>query len=490
MRASAVVVGGLLAASVVTGVVPGPSRTRVAAASVASTVVWHPCPTNHVYQCATVRVPVDYAHPRGATIGLSVARKPATGPGGVLGSLFINPGGPGESGVQILPVYAGLLPKAVAARFDLVSFDERGTGASEPLVCGPPPAATASALPVPEGKGAVLPGTPVFTAMARDCARRYKGFLRSVSTTTSARDMDRIRQAMGLATISYYGTSYGTVLGARYARLFPTRVRAMVLDGAVDPTLPLARQASEDAPALETSLRHFFAQCRAQPSCPLGSDPTAFYEHLQSQLLRHPLAAPAGSPGYPVTAGDLATATLLYLTAPDYTPGFEPALVAAARGDGGPLRAVSLGLELDLNGSSLVSALWAITCNDAAVHLGPRQAGTLARTLAARYPLVGAVAVANDLEGCVSWPKPSQPITHVHLRGTPPVVVIGNTGDPNTPHLAAEQLTRALGRATLVTWVGWGHTWLLNGATDGCVAGAVTAYLVRRTTPPSGLRCH
>jgi pimeloyl-ACP methyl ester carboxylesterase len=302
--------------------------------------------------------------------------------------------------------------------------------------------------------------------------------------------MDRIRQAMGESTISYYGTSYGTVLGSEYARLFPRHVRAIVFDGAVDPDLSLSQQATEDAPALEASLLHFFSQCRAEPTCPLGSDPVAFYEHLQAQLIRHPLVGPADSKGYPVTAGDLATATLLYLTAPDYTPGFEPALVAAAHGNGTLLRGVSLGLELDLDGKSLVSALWAITCNDASKHPNSLQAGALARALAAKYPLEGAAGVANYLEGCVSWPAAKEPITHLHVKGGPLIVVIGNTGDPNTPYLAAKQLTRDLGSATLVTWVGWGHTWLLNGASDPCVSQAVTDYLVNLKRPANGLRCH
>jgi pimeloyl-ACP methyl ester carboxylesterase len=472
---------------------PGPQGSEAAGAATQrspSPIVWRPCPKNISYQCASVKVPVDYDNPAGPTIELAVVRKPATGPGPRRGSLFINPGGPGESGVQILPVYASLFPPAIGAHFDLVSFDERGTGASRPLVCGPPPAAAASALPVPQHAHEILPGAPVFASMARECSRRYGSYLRSINTTNSARDMDRIRQAMGESTISYYGTSYGTVLGSEYARLFPRHVRAMVLDGAVDPALSLSQQATEDAPALEASLLHFFSQCGAEPTCPLGPDPTAFYEHLQAQLLRHPLPAPAHSKGYPVTAGDLATATLLYLSAPDYTPGFEPALVAAAQGNGTLLRGVSLGLELDLDGKSLVSALWAITCNDASKHLNSLQAGALARALAAKYPLEGAMGVANYLEGCVGWPAVKESITHVHVTGVPPIVVIGNTGDPNTPYLAAEQLTRALGSATLVTWVGWGHSWLLNGASDPCVSQAVTDYLVNLKRPADGLRCH
>jgi hypothetical protein len=163
--------------------------------------------------------------------------------------------------------------------------------------------------------------------------------------------------------------------------------------------------------------------------------------------------------------------------------------VAAANGDGAQLRALSLSFEEDLDGTSLVGPQWAYTCNDAATALDPVAAGRLARSLVARYGTVGAYAVTYNLGGCVDWPKPAQPVTDVRVSGGAKIVVIGNTGDPNTPHTAAVQLTRSLGSATLVTWRGWGHTWLLNGSTDTCMRQVVDAYLVGLRTPAAGTTC-
>ena len=189
-----------------------------------------------------------------------------------------------------------------------------------------------------------------------------------------------------------------------------------------------------------------------------------------------------------MTVGDLYTASLLYLSAPTFTPGYFPALAAAAAGNGAPLRAVALGLEDDLNGESLVGPLWTITCSDAVGHPDAATTAQLARTLAARYPLAGAEAVANYLIACPGWSTSNQPIAHLSPHGAPTPLVIGNVYDPNTPYVVAPQLAAATG-GRLVTYVGYGHTWLLNGSTNTCMANVVTAYIVDRVLPAKGTRC-
>ncbi len=465
-----------------------PARAGTTGADPGRPLLWSPCAKERGFQCTTVRVPLDYEHPGGPTIPLAVIRVPPA-PGASSGVLLLNPGGPGESGLQILPVLKSLLPPAVTAHFDLVSFDERGTGASDRLACGPSAARVASVRPVPSRPGQALPGAPVFTALAADCARRYGAALAEENTTNAARDMDRIRAALGAPQINYYGLSYGTVLGAVYASLFPRRVRAMVLDGAVEATLSLGRQAAEEAPAIQASLRHLFATCRPSSSCPLGADPAAFYDRLQARLERDPLPAPGSGDDLPVTVGDLWLATLYDLTAPRFAAGFEPALLAAAAGQGAPLRALSLQLEEDLDGSSLVGPMWALTCEDSSRHLSAGAAGALARALDARYPLDGAMAVTYVAGGCVAWPPAAHPVTAVHDSSGVPALVVGNTGDPNTPHQAAVQLARSLGRADLLTWRGWGHTWLLNGSSDPCMARAVDRFLISLALPRRDATC-
>jgi pimeloyl-ACP methyl ester carboxylesterase len=423
-------------------------------------------------------------------LSIAVTMIPAIDPGHPGGTLVLNPGGPGESGNEILPFLVGSFPPVVHQRFDLVSFDPRGTGASDLLRCGTPPAALTSVLPVPARADRPLPGTPVFTAMARACRSRAGALTPFVDSTNTARDLDRIRQALGVATISYYGLSYGTLLGAVYAELFPHHIATMVLDGAVDVDASLVQQATQEAPAIERSLQHLFATCASAPGCPLGTHPRSTFEAVAAALGHRPLPAPGDGDTTPVTVGDLDSATLLALSVPDLTPQYESAVAAAAKGDGTPLRSLALTLELDINLAPLGDPLWAITCNDAASHPGPVAAGTLASSLARRYPLVGAYAVTYTMGGCVSWPRGAQPVSDVHPAHAPPVLVIGNTGDPNTPYVGARHLAAAFPRATLLTWVGWGHTWLLSGASDACMQRLVSTYLTGGGLPPRGTTCH
>lgn len=452
-------------------------------------MAWTACPEDPGYRCGTVRVPISYQRPTGPSLDLAVMEKPASAPVGQPGVLLFNPGGPGESGVQILPVLAALVPPAIAARFDLVSFDERGTGASDRLACGPSPAMAASVVPLPSTAGGPLPAATTYRGMATTCRARYRALFPNVDTTTAARDMDRVRQALGVRQIDYWGLSYGTVLGSTYARLFPDRVRAMVLDGAVDAAQSLTDQARQEAPAIVASLDHFFTTCAADPTCPLGTDPEAYYDRVQSALQAHPLPAPGGGDDVPVTVGDLYAATLFYLSVPTFGGAFPTAVVAAAGGNGAPLRSLSLAFEEDLDGSSLVGPQWTYACNDATQRPTPVAAGNLARSLAGRYGAIGGYAVTYDLGACTEWPAATDPVTGVRVKGGGPILVIGNTGDPNTPHTGAVALATALGSGHLVTWEGWGHTWLLNGSTDICMQQLVDAYLQTLTVPAAGATC-
>lgn len=448
-------------------------------AAVSAHIGWSPCPKAPGYQCGTLPVPLDYRHPGRGSVQLAVIRYPVAHSKGVI---VFNPGGPGESGVLILPILASLVPQAVKDHFTLVSFDERGTGASEPLLCGPSAAAASSAI---AGTDAA---TATFAGLAHACQSTAPTMFPTVNTTTSARDMETLRTALGVARIDYYGMSYGTVLGSVYAHLFPSHIRSMVLDGAVDANLSLVAAATAEAPAMQAALLHALRSCAATPGCPLGADPVGFYRHLQQRLLAAPLAAPGGDDTMPVTAGDLSTASLLYLSAPTFTPGYFPALAAAAAGDGGPLRSVASGLEDDLNGASLVGPLWTIMCGDASTHPSAGATAALARSLAAQYPLGGAEAVANNLIACPGWPRSGEPIARLTPNGTPTPLVIGNVYDPNTPYVIAPQLAAAVG-GRLVTYVGYGHTWLLNGTSNDCMDDVVTSYFLHGIVPAKGTRC-
>jgi pimeloyl-ACP methyl ester carboxylesterase len=452
----------------------------VAAASLTpSGIYWSPCPKATGYLCGSLQVPMDYGHPSHGSLTLAVIQHPVPDSKGVI---VFNPGGPGESGVLILPILASFVPTSVRSQFTLVSFDERGTGSSDPLLCGPSPAAAGSA------KAGTLAAARTFSGLDRSCRSRYPKLFPTVDTTRSARGMNSLRMALGVDRINYYGLSYGTVLGSVYRQLFPSHVRSMVFDGAVDANLSLPTDATLEAPAIQTALEHTLSNCPATSGCTLGSNPVVFYEQLAARLTRTPLPAPGEGDNTPVTVGDLMTATLLYLSAPTLTPGYFPALTAAAAGNGAPLRSVALGLETDLNGNSLVGALWGITCNDAAAHPNGASTASLARALAARFPLGGAEAVANNLIGCPGWTGSTGAIAYLTPIRSQPPLIIGNTYDPNTPYASARRLAPAVG-GRLVTYVGYGHSWLLNGSANICMQDVVSSYFIDEVLPAPGTRC-
>jgi pimeloyl-ACP methyl ester carboxylesterase len=444
-----------------------------------SAIAWSPCPKATGYLCGSLLVPIDYGNPSHGSMPLALIEHPVPDSKGVI---VFNPGGPGESGVLILPILASFVPTSVRSQFTLVSFDERGTGSSNPLLCGPPPAAASSAV------AGTVTATNTFAGLDQSCRSRYPEVFPTVDTTTSARDMNSLRVALGVDRINYYGLSYGTVLGSVYRQLFPSHVRSMVLDGAVDANLSLPMDATLEAPAIQTALEHALSNCPTTSGCSLGPNPIASYERLAAQLTRTPLPAPGDGDNTAVTVGDLMTATLLYLSAPTLTPGYFPALAAAAAGNGAPLRAVALGLETDLNGNSLVGALWSITCNDAAAHPSGASTASLARTLAAHFPLGGAEAVANNLIGCPGWTDSNGAIAHLTPIRSQPPLVIGNTYDPNTPYAVARRLAPAVG-GRLVTYVGYGHSWLLNGSANICMQNVVSSYFIDGALPALGTHC-
>jgi len=473
----------MVAVSVLVGALLAPPLVGDAGAS-ASTgptprIAWSPCPKTAGYRCGTLPVPLDYQHPGRGSLRLAVIEHRVAHSRGVV---IFNPGGPGESGVLILPLLAEFVPPVVFDDFTLVSFDERGTGSSDPLLCGPSLAAASSAL------AGTTAATRTFAHLERSCRSAYPALFPTVDTTTSARDMDQLRLALGVNRINYYGLSYGTVLGSLYRQIYPSHVRSVVLDGAVDANESLSSDARWEAPAIEAATRYELLQCATTAGCPLGAQPLTLYRDLEQRLARSPLPAPGGGDTTPVTEGDLATATLLYLSVPSLTPGYLPALASAAAGHGAPLRTESVMLDTDLNGRSLVGPLWAITCNDAATHPDAEATAALARSLQARFPLGGAEAVANNLIGCPGWTGAHQPVAHLHPVNAPTPLVIGNTGDPNTPYAGARALTATIG-GRLVTYVGYGHSWLLNGSKNACMQTVVAHYLVSGTLPARGTRC-
>ncbi len=261
-------------------------------------------------QCGSVTVPLDYARPDGPTVQIAVARHPAEDPSERIGSLVINPGGPGTSGIDDLPNELSVLTPGLLDRFDIVSFDPRGVERSSPVTCTG--GGSGSGGSGGGGSGQLIDPVPTTPAaqqallqndqeFAAQCERSSGVILPYVDTADTARDLDRIRAALGDAQLTFIGHSYGTLLGATYAELFPTKVRAMVLDGAIDPALSTVQYVTEQAESYESDLQAFFAWCAADPGCawhPVGDPTTALLALIQrSRTL--PLSASGGGTAGP-----------------------------------------------------------------------------------------------------------------------------------------------------------------------------------------------
>ncbi len=451
-------------------------------------VQWTKCDLG--FQCGTVTVPVDYDHPSAARLSIAVVRKPATDAAHRIGSLVLNPGGPGLSGVATLMFLAGVFPEPVRQRFDLVSFDPRGTGASARIDCRTDLSAIVSAAPVPAAAGAPLPVAPLYVEMGAACTRVAGQLFPFVNTINSARDLDRIREALGDEQLTYLGVSYGSRLGSVYAELFPRRVRALILDGAIEPTAPVDEQARDQAAAAEAALGRFLDTCKARPTCQIGPDPAGFYDMLHTQLARQPLPPPGNGDDHAVTDGDLQAATLAAISLPTfYGTQYLDALAAAGQGDGVPLRAVARSLYSDPDGRPALDAYWTILCADEREHPSAAAAGALAEELEQTSPRVGAYSASYLVAGCADWPLPPKPIPVAHAKGAPAIVVIGTTGDPNTPYAWARAMANALESGVVVTRQGEGHTWFASGSRNKCVNDIVAAYFVDLAVPADGTTC-
>ena len=480
------VTGTTTTVSPVVTIPPAPSTTTpVVQEPPVTPVQWAPCGS---LQCGTVAVPLDYADPGKGTITIAVARHPAADPAARIGSLVINPGGPGGSGINDLPNELGVLTPALLARFDVVSFDPRGVERSSPVECGAGGSSSSSSTigpladPVPTTAAAQQALITNDQQYAADCEAKSGRLLPYVGTVDTARDLDRIRQALGDAQLTFIGHSYGTLLGATYAQLFPDHVRAMVLDGAVDPALSSDDMVVEQAQGFEGVLDGFFAWCTARCAWHPGADPTAALLGLVDQARRQRL--PAG-PGHSAGPGEIYDAILDTMYSTSSWPALANALAEAAAGNGAAVLALS-DRYLTFNGSNAADAETAIDCLDHPVSRDLSTYPDLAVRAAVTAPVFGPL-LAWGLAGCAVWPAlPTRTVAPTTAVGAPPIVVTGATGDPATPYGWAQHLAGELQHGVLLTWDGQDHVAYYYSA---CVRAADQAYLVDGTPPAPGAVC-
>ncbi|MEU9554779.1 alpha/beta hydrolase [Streptomyces fumanus] len=452
------------------------------------------------FQCATMKAPLDYAKPADGDVRLAVARKKATGPGKRLGSLLVNPGGPGGSAIGYLQQYAGIgYPEEVRARYDMVAVDPRGVARSEPVECltGPAMDTYTQTDITPDDERETERLVDAYKTFAEGCGANAPKLLRHVSTVEAARDMDLLRAVLGDERLNYVGASYGTFLGATYAGLFPDRTGRLVLDGAMDPSLPARRLNLEQTAGFETAFRSFAEDCVRQADCPLGGrgtsparvgeNLTAFFRKLDAQPL------PTGDAAGRELTESLATTGVI---AAMYDEGawqqLREALGSAMKkNDGAGLLALSDSYyERDPNGgySNLMSANAAVNCLDLpAAFSSPDEVRDALPDFEKASPVFGEGLAWASL-ACAYWPvQPSGEPHRIVAAGAAPIIVVGTTRDPATPYRWARALARQLSSGRLLTYDGDGHTAYGRGST--CVDSTINAYLLRGTVPPDGKRC-
>jgi pimeloyl-ACP methyl ester carboxylesterase len=457
---------------------------------------WRPCRDG---ECARLSVPLRPDDRSGPRIRLALFRARATGPAGRrLGPLLVNPGGPGAPGIPLARHLARTLPGTLRDRFDVVGWDPRGSGASTAVDCGDRLDPLFAVDTAPDSPAELAELARVSRAFARRCARRSGELLAHVSTDDTVGDLERIRRALGAERLSFLGYSYGTLLGARYAAAHPRRVRAMVLDGAVDPSLPLEALVVGQARGFDQALAAALAACDADRSCPLddGSGDRrgaarAAYDRLRARVEGAPVRGRVD--GEPRALGpaqlDLAVGAALY-GGPDGDRALRDGIAAGLDGDPGPLLRLFdayVGRRTGGRYSTLWPAFLATTCLDGPRVTEAEMPGLLERAARAA-PDFGPANVGLGWP-CAVWPVP--PVrpdpAPIAAPGAPPILVIGTTGDPATPYAWAAALAAQLGSGRLVTVTGRGHTSTFAG--NRCLDRLVTAYLIDGALPAAGARC-
>jgi pimeloyl-ACP methyl ester carboxylesterase len=448
------------------------------------------------FRCATVRVPLDYTDTTQGDVGIKVIVLPAGDPDHRIGSLVLNPGGPGGSGVDFASAAPFILSGDLLDRYDVVGFDPRGVGSSDPVECLSDKQTTTwlNADPTPNDKAERQAYADISRTMAKGCQKRTPRIADHMDTELVARDLDVLRAVLGDAALHYMGLSYGTSIGSTYAELFPGRVGRVVLDGALDPALDLVEVSKGQSDGFQLALKRFVQDCPSHRDCPLPSKTGKALDRIQKllkKLDRHPLPAAKDRPLLQ-SQGITAVIGSLYDDASGW-PSLRSALTAAFNGNGRPMQRITdyfTDRRADGSyGSNANVALYAVSCWDY-----PRTPGISAtRELADSWAKgVRVKELARTLAWgnlpCRYWPgRTSVPPHPVAAPGTPPILVVGTTYDPATPVQWARALADQLDAGVYLEWRGDGHTAYARGST--CATRAIDTFLLSGIPPADGTVC-
>lgn len=443
------------------------------------------------FECGVLQVPLDHDAPAGEELGIQVVRIRDSRQTERIGSLVMNPGGPGQSGLDYAPYWASWISDDVLQRFDVVTFDPRGVGASGGFNCPDIPQADEPDVLVDLTSA---DGYAFAVDVSREQAAACIGELGAdraahINTQDTARDLDLLREALGDDQLTYLGFSYGAKLGAEYARQFPDRVRGLVLDAPSHPRHDPIEIVERQVAAFEAAYDAWAEDCPARPTCELlDGDARRFVAYLRERARETPI--PSGRPvgDTPATDATVMNAVTALLYDEQAWGGLDQALDEAARGDSGALHEAvenATGRARDPDEPDAMDASLVINCTDA--RRGPSKATILAaaRRLEATYPVYGTFG-SFWLVGCKYWDNERLVLPPPEDVGAPPIVVIGTRGDPATPYSGAVAMARMLGSGRLLTWEGKTHT--AYGQTD-CITDLVDAYLVDLVVPGEGTVC-
>lgn len=452
-------------------------------------------------QCTWVEVPIDYDKPDSGTTKLWVLKVQAKGSGtptaATRGAMLVNPGGPGGSATKYAQMADWIVSSQVRSSFDIVGFDPRGVGKSEPIECVTPEKVDEmlAADPTPDDPAEVDALFASQRTLGEACEQKYPQVIGHISTVEAAKDMDVVRAVLGQPKLNYLGKSYGTFLGATYAGLFPERVGRLVLDGALAPDLTNEQVSLGQAKGFESATRAWAKSCVDSGSCPVGNTVDDAMKGL-AQFFKDVDAKPLPVTGdvrvKQLTEGwaSIGVAQAMYTKA--YWDTLTSALTAAKGGDGTPL--FSLAEEYASRSddgeydSNIMQVISAINCLDrGAERLDANAMNGVVQKFTAEAPTWGP-RMAYSTSACAEWPveatgKPDK----ISADGSGPIVVVGTTRDPATPYEWSQQLADQLAEGHLITFDGDGHTAYMSS--NRCVDTAVDAYLMNGTVPAEGLKC-
>ena len=456
-------------------------------------LTWEPCGAG--FDCTTVKAPLDWANPSAGDIELAVIRQRATG-GDPIGSLLTNPGGPGASGVGLIRDsidYA--VGKDLQRNFDVIGFDPRGVGDSTAVKCFDAPEMDAYLFDIaPDKRNSQAWIDEVVASgkkFANACEQNSNGILAHIDTLSAARDLDLLRGVLGDSKLNYLGYSYGTFLGATYAKLFPERVGRLVLDGAIDPSVPGIDVGTTQAIGFESALRAFMADCLTVRGCAFSGsvdDAMADLGALLASAERSPMPS---SDGRLVGSDTMMTGIIAALYSTESWAFLRSALAEALQGN--PEQMLTLadfyynrenGVYLD----NSTEAFTAYNCMDYPIETDQAAIDAAAAKVKANAPTIAPYWNSDAPDLCESWPFPATGERgQIHAEGAAPIVVVGTTNDPATPYEWSVSLADQLESGVLITRVGEGHTGYNKG--NACVDAAVETYLLTGKAPTRDLRC-